>query len=81
MFRLVLLLARMTLAVMGWDLYSTLQEQGQYIEYYKSVPPVACPHDGTPLLEGPPQEPGILYCPFDFWQYPRDYDPDTMGGM
>ena len=81
MFRLVLLLARMTLAVMGWDLYSTLQEQGQYIEYYKSVPPVACPNDGTPLLEGPPQEPGILYCPFDFWQYPRDYDPETMAGM
>ena len=81
MFRLVLLLARMTLAVMGWDLYSTLQEQGQYIEYYKSVPPVACPNDGTPLLQGPPQEPGILYCPFDFWQYPRDWDAATMSGM
>jgi hypothetical protein len=79
--RLILLLARLGLMVMGWDLYSTLQQQGAYITYYKSTLPMACPNDGTPLLKGPPSEPGILYCPFDFWQYPRDYDPDTMGGM
>ncbi len=79
--RLVLLLARMTLAVMGNDLLATLIEQAEYIAYYKAIPPVACPNDGTPLQEGPPGEPGILYCPFDFWQYPRDYDADTMAGM
>lgn len=65
----------------GWDLYSTLQEQAAYAAYYKSQPPVACPNDGTPLLEGPPQESSILYCPFDGWQWPRDYDAETMAGM
>lgn len=79
--RAVLLLARAGLLVTGWDLYSTLAEQAQYLAYYKSIPPVACPNDGTPLLIGPPQRPGILYCPFDFWTYPDDYDPETMAGM
>lgn len=65
----------------GWDLYSTLQQQAAYAEYYASVPPVACPNDGTPLLQGPPQEPTILYCPFDGWQYPRDYDHLSHSGM
>jgi hypothetical protein len=67
--------------VTGWDLYATLQEQAQYQAFYSTVPPVACPNDGTPLKQGPPSDPGILYCPFDFWQYPRDYDPTTMSGM
>jgi hypothetical protein len=79
--RAVLLLTRVMLAVMGNDLLATLQEQAQYIDYYKSMPPVACPRDGTPLLNGPPGEPGILYCPFDFWKYPEDYDAETMSGM
>jgi hypothetical protein len=65
----------------GWDLYSTLIQQSEYISYYKSVPPVACPHDGEPLRLGPPQTPGILYCPYDGWQYPRDYDAETMAGL
>ena len=81
MWRAVLLLTRVMFAVMGYDLLSTLQQQAAYIEYYKTQRPVACPNDGTPLLEGPPSEPGILYCPHDFWQYPRDYDADTQGGM
>lgn len=64
----------------GWDLYSTLVQQSEYISYYKSVPPVACPNDGEPLRQGPPQQAGILYCPFDGWQYPRDYDAESMAG-
>jgi hypothetical protein len=67
--------------VTGWDLYSTLQEQAAYAEYYASIPPVACPNDGTQLKEGPSSEPGILFCPFDGWQYPRDYDVNTMSGI
>jgi hypothetical protein len=67
--------------VMGWDLYSTLQQQAAYLDYYKTNLPVACPNDGTPLLQGPPQEPGVLYCPHDGWRYPDDYDADTMSGM
>ena len=69
------------MGVTGWDLYSTLQEQAAYVEYYKSQPPVACPNDGTPLNQGPPSEPGILFCPFDGFQYPRDWDVETMSGM
>lgn len=65
----------------GWDLHSTLQEAAAYHEYCKTQPPVACPRDGTPLKEGPPSEPGVLFCPFDFWQYPRDWDAGTMSGL
>lgn len=67
--------------VTGWDLYSTLVQQSEYITYYKSIPPVACPHDGEPLRQGPAQTPGILYCPWGDFQYPRDYDVETMAGM
>lgn len=71
----------MSKGVTGWDLYSTLVEQSQYITYYKSQPPVACPNDGEPLRLGPSTTPGIWYCPFDGWQYPRDFDAETMAGM
>ncbi len=65
----------------GWDLYSTLVQQSEYISYYKSVPPVACPNDGEPLRQGPPQRPGILRCPSDGWEWPRDYDAESMAGL
>jgi hypothetical protein len=65
----------------GWDLLSTLREQAQYEQYYATIPPVACPNDGEPLQQGPPEEPGILFCPFDGWQYPRDWDPNIHSGM
>ena len=67
--------------VTGWDLLATLREQAQYIDYYKSTQPVACPNDGTPLLTGPPGAAAILFCPFDFWQWPRDYDAEVHAGM
>jgi hypothetical protein len=69
------------MGVTGNDLLSTLLEQAAYESYYQSIPPVACPNDGEPLRGGPPSEPGILYCSFDGWQYPRDWDPQTMSGM
>jgi hypothetical protein len=67
--------------VMGNDLLSTLKEQAAYQEYYDSLEPVACPHDGTPLLQGPAEQPGILYCPNGDFQYPRDWNVRTMSGM
>ena len=67
--------------VTGWDLYSTLQEQAAQRSYYDSAPPVACPKCGEPLREGPPQESAILFCPYDGWQWPRDYDVSSMSGM
>lgn len=33
------------------------------------APPQACPNDGEPLEQ---TEAGILFCPFDGWQWPRD---------
>ena len=68
------------MGVTGWDLYATLQLQAQYKQFYDTARPVACPNDGTPLKEGPPSQPGILFCPFDGWQWPEDYDPETMSG-
>ncbi len=67
--------------VTGWDLYSTLVQQAEYEQYYRSVPPVACPNDGEPLTPGPPSTPNILFCKFDGWQFPRDWDPITHSGM
>jgi hypothetical protein len=67
--------------VTGLDLYSTLAQQAAYIDYYKSVPPVACPHDGTPLELGPPQQAGVMFCPNGDFRYPDDWDPETMAGL
>ena len=67
--------------VTGWDLYSTLQQQAAYRDYYDTTLPVACPRCGEPLREGPPSEPGVLYCDFDFWLYPDDYDVSIHSGM
>jgi hypothetical protein len=66
---------------MGNDLLSTLKQQAAYQDYYASQPPVACPRDGTPLEQGPPEQPGVLFCPFDGWTYPDDWDVTTMSGM
>lgn len=64
-----------------WALDTVLKDQAYEADYYRSVPPVACPFDGEPLRIGPPRDSGILYCPYDGFQYPRDWNPDTMSGM
>lgn len=33
-------------------------------QYWREMPPTACPNDGEPLKPGPD---GRLYCPFDGW--------------
>lgn len=67
---------------MSWQqLESILQEQASYEDLYRSAEPVACPNDGEPLQLGPPNHPGVLFCPFDGWQYPRDYDATIHAGM
>jgi hypothetical protein len=81
MIRLIVLLVRFNLAVMGWDLYATLVQQSELANYYKSQPPVACPHDGTPLKQGPPSEANVLYCPMGDFRYPDDWDQESMSGM
>jgi hypothetical protein len=67
--------------VTGNDLLATLREQAQLESYYRTAPPVACPRDGEPLRQGPPGAGAILYCPFDGFTYPDDWDPESMSGM
>lgn len=64
-----------------WALDTVLKDQAIEADYYRSIPPVACPNDGEPLRIGPPRDSGILYCIYDGWQYPRDWNPNTMAGM
>jgi len=68
--------------VSWWQLDSVLKEQAAYENHYRSAQPVACPNDGEPLTTAPPNASGvILFCRYDGWQYPRDYDVDSMSGM
>lgn len=69
------------MGVMGWDLWSTLVQASEYKNYYDTTLPMACPYDGTPLREGPPNKPGVLYCPNGDFHYPRDWNADAMSGM
>ncbi len=62
-----------------WQLDSILKEDQQLREFYATQPPVACPNDGEPLTVAP--DSGELFCRFDGWRYPRDYDPNTQAGM
>lgn len=64
-----------------WQLDNILKEAAEYAAFYRSQPPMACPVCGEPLLPGPPQEPANLYCRFDGWTYPRDYDVNVHAGM
>lgn len=54
----------------------------QEFEYYANKPPVACPNDGEPLFPGPASQPGIWFCRYDGWQYPRDWiRPEPPPGL
>jgi hypothetical protein len=60
------------------QLLSILKNNADEQQYWASQPPTACPNDGTPLKAGPPSQPGILFCPHDGWQYPRDWQEDPV---
>ena len=49
---------------MSWEQLLTIVKERPEVN-----PPVACPNDGTPLQPAPG---GVLHCPFDGWQWPRD---------
>jgi len=59
--------------VIGTDLLAIIRQNKAEQEYWASTPPTSCPNDGTVLVAGPPSSPSILYCPFDGWEYPRDW--------
>lgn len=55
---------------MSWEgLLGILNEQRDIIAKERDKRPEACPYDGTPLQEAGG---GVLHCPFDGYQYPRD---------
>ena len=60
---------------MSWEqLRSIVQQDAAERAYWDSQPPRACPNDGTPLQQAPPEATGVqLFCPHDGWQYPRDW--------
>ncbi len=55
---------------MSWEQLAVIEADRQAeVDQEKTGVPVACPNDGTPLQTAPG---GILHCPFDGWQWPRD---------
>lgn len=64
-----------------WGLDSILKESRQDFETYWSVPPVACPVCGQPLVNAPSSRSGSgveLYCDYagdHEFLYPRDWHP------
>jgi hypothetical protein len=49
----------------GWyGLLDILHQQREAVEEWRDSEPVACPHDGTPLMQDPE---GNLRCEFDGW--------------
>ena len=67
-----------------WQLDNVLKDKAEYAEYYRTRPPVACPNDGQPLISPPDTASGAgieLWCQFDGWAFPRDYDPNIHSGM
>lgn len=53
---------------MSWEqLLSIAKEAAEYAREDRDNPPVACPNDGEPLVEGPD---GRLFCRWDGWKPP-----------
>ena len=64
-----------------WQLHSIYEYAAREREFYLSAPPMACPRDGEPLQIAPPGEGVELFCRFDGFRYPEDWDATTMAGM
>jgi hypothetical protein len=66
----------------SWEQWLAIRQQDKaYRDYWAAQPPRSCPNDGTPLQISPPAAESTLFCPFDGWQYPADYDATTMAGI
>lgn len=57
---------------MSWEQLTAIMAQAREEQRENRLRvPSACPHDGEVLQEGPG---GVLHCPNDGWQYPRDWN-------
>lgn len=53
---------------MSWEQWLSVIEEAKDLQTQElSAPPVCCPNDATPLIQGPD---GQLWCPFDGWPNP-----------
>jgi hypothetical protein len=59
--------------VSWYQLLSIARKNQQWATYEAATPPLACPHDGTPLRTCPPGATNTLYCPDGDFYYPRDW--------
>ena len=60
-----------------WGLDSVFKESRQEFDAYWSRPPVECPRCTEPLTPAPSTASGSgieLFCRFDGWQFPRDFE-------
>jgi len=58
----------------SWYQYlDVLKFRAQEFQYWASVPPLACPRCGEPLIPAPQADDVTLFCKFDGFAYPRDY--------
>jgi len=60
-------------ATSWYQLLDIRKHARQEWHFWNDRPPIACPIDGQPLLTGPTSQASTLYCPFDGWQWPRDW--------
>ena len=59
---------------MSWNqLLAIIKDAAQEREYWAAAQPQSCPNDGEPLIPSPPGSDSVLFCPFDGFQYPRDW--------
>ena len=59
-----------------WQLLDIRKQAQEEFDFWAGNPQMACPRCGEPLRNSPTADSGSsaeLYCPFDGWQYPRDY--------
>lgn len=55
---------------MAWETLVNILAEAREIDALEATRmPLECPNDYTALREGPD---GVLYCPWDGWQYPGD---------
>jgi hypothetical protein len=63
--------------IKGWyGLLSIIEEAKAMKREIEQRPPMACPNDGEPLLQGPH---GVIYCRFDGYRWPDDAEMSDPG--
>lgn len=65
-----------------YELLAIFQQRDEEFSFWADRPPMACPRCGEPLRNAPTAGSGSsveLFCKYDGWSYPRDYDRPVAG--